>query len=77
MKSRILIIGAGAQGNVVSGVLSSAEDVGKLTLGDIDVERAREVAEFVHADKIEAVRIDATNVEEMTSLMKKGNTTSW
>jgi saccharopine dehydrogenase (NAD+, L-lysine-forming) len=72
VKKRILIIGAGAQGNVVSGVLSRAEDVGGLTLGDIDVERAREVAELVHPDKIEAVRIDASNIEEMTSLMKKG-----
>lgn len=72
MKKRILIIGAGAQGNVLSGVLSKAEDVEKLTLGDIDVERAREVAEFVAPDRIEAVRIDASNVEEMTSLMKNG-----
>jgi saccharopine dehydrogenase (NAD+, L-lysine-forming) len=73
MKKRILIIGAGAQGNVVSGVLSKADDVGGLTLGDIDVERAREVAEFVHPDRIEAVRIDASNIEEMTSLMKNGD----
>jgi saccharopine dehydrogenase (NAD+, L-lysine-forming) len=72
MKKRILIIGAGAQGNVVSGVLSKAEDVGRLTLGDIDLGRAREVAEFVHPEKIEAVRIDASNIEEMTSLMKNG-----
>jgi saccharopine dehydrogenase (NAD+, L-lysine-forming) len=72
VKSRILIIGAGAQGNVISGVLSKAEDVEGLTLGDIDVERAREVAEFVNPDKIEAIRVDASNIEEMTSLMKKG-----
>ena len=54
MSSRILIVGAGAQGNVISGVLSKAEDVGVLTLGDIDVERAKEVAQFVAPDKIEA-----------------------
>ncbi len=72
MKKRILIIGAGAQGNVLSGVLGRAEDVGRLTLGDIDVERAREVAEFVAPDRIEAVRIDASDVEGMTSLMKDG-----
>ena len=72
MESKVLIIGAGAQGNVISGVLSKAEDVGKLTLGDIDVDRAREVAEYVQADRIEAIRLDASNVEEMTSLMKKG-----
>ena len=73
MKNRILIIGAGAQGNVVSGVLGKAEDVGGITLGDIDLERAREVAAFVDPDKIEVIRIDASNVEEMTSLMKSGD----
>jgi saccharopine dehydrogenase (NAD+, L-lysine-forming) len=73
MKNRILIIGAGAQGNVVSGVLGKAKDVGGITLGDIDLERAGEVAEFVAPDKIEVVRIDASNVEEMTSLMQSGD----
>jgi saccharopine dehydrogenase (NAD+, L-lysine-forming) len=73
MKNRILIIGAGAQGNVVSGVLAKAEDVGGITLGDIDLERAGEVAAFVDPDKIEVVRIDASNVEGMTSLMKSGD----
>jgi saccharopine dehydrogenase-like NADP-dependent oxidoreductase len=72
MKKKILIIGAGAQGNVISGVLGKAEDVGSITLGDIDVARAREVAEFVNPGKIEAALIDAANVEEMTSLMKSG-----
>ncbi|MHC4066656.1 MAG: saccharopine dehydrogenase family protein, partial [Planctomycetota bacterium] len=72
MKKKILIIGAGAQGNVIAGVLSKAEDVGGLTLGDIDVERAREVAEFVNQGKIEAVRVDASNIQEMTSLMQNG-----
>ena len=73
MKNRILIIGAGAQGNVISGVLGKAEDVGGITLGDIDLERAGEVAEFVAPDKIEVVRVDASKVEEMTSLMKSGD----
>jgi saccharopine dehydrogenase (NAD+, L-lysine-forming) len=73
MKNRILIIGAGAQGNVVSGVLGKAKDVGGITLGDIDLERAGEVAAFVAPDKIEVVRIDASKVDEMTSLMKSGD----
>ena len=72
MKKKILIIGAGAQGNVISGVLGKAEDVGSITLGDIDVARAREVAEFVDTGKIEAIRIDAANLEEVASLMKSG-----
>jgi len=62
MKSRILIIGAGAQGNVVSGVLAKADDVGGITLGDIDVERPGELAEFVAPDITAAVRDDASKV---------------
>jgi hypothetical protein len=54
-------------------VLGKAEDIGHVSLGDIDLERAREVTEFVHPDKIEALRVDASNVEEMTSLMKSGD----
>jgi saccharopine dehydrogenase-like NADP-dependent oxidoreductase len=69
---KVMIIGAGAQGNVISGVLSRADDVGTILLGDIDVRRAGEVAEFVDLKKITAVRIDAANVDEMTFLMKKG-----
>ena len=41
---KVMIIGAGAQGNVISGVLSQAEDVGTILLGDVDLERANEVA---------------------------------
>ena len=73
MKKNVLIIGAGAQGNVISGVLSEAEDVGNIVLGDIDAARAREVAEFVNPDRIEGIRVDASNVEEMTSLITSGN----
>jgi len=73
VKKKVLIIGAGAQGNVISGVLSEAEDVESILLGDIDVERARGVAEFVNPDKIEGIRIDASNIEEMTSLITSGN----
>ena len=72
MMKKVLIIGAGAQGNVISGVLGKAEDVGSITIGDIDVARASEVAEFVNPDKIEAILIDAANIDEMTSLMKNG-----
>jgi len=69
---KVMIIGAGAQGNVICGVLSRADDVGTILLGDIDVKRADEVAEFVGSKKIITARIDAANVDEMASLMKTG-----
>jgi hypothetical protein len=47
---------------VVTGVLAKAEDVGGITLGDIDVERPGELAEFVAPDNTAAVRVDASKV---------------
>ena len=67
-----MIIGAGAQGNVISGVLSRAEDVGTILLGDVDVSRANEVAQFVGSDKIKVQRVDASNVDEMVTLIEQG-----
>jgi carboxynorspermidine synthase len=69
---KVLIIGAGAQGNVISGVLSQAEDVGTILLGDIDVNRADEVAQFVGSDKIKVERLDASNVDKMVELIQQG-----
>ncbi len=69
---KVMIIGAGAQGNVISGVLSRAEDVGTILLGDVDVNRANEVAQFVGSDKIMVERLDASNVDEMVTLIEQG-----
>jgi len=69
---KVMIIGAGAQGNVISGVLSRAEDVGNILLGDVDVNRANEVAQFVGSNKINVQRVDASNVDEMVTLIKQG-----
>ena len=48
----VLILGAGAQGNVVAGVLSKADDVNALVLADIDPERAGETAANLGSAKI-------------------------
>ncbi len=69
---KVMIIGAGAQGNVISGVLSQANDVGTILLGDVDLERANEVAQHVGSDKIKVERIDASNVKEMETQIKQG-----
>jgi len=69
---KVMIIGAGAQGNVISGVLAQADDVGTILLGDVDLERANEVAQFVGSDKISVERVDASNVAAMVDQIKKG-----
>jgi lysine 6-dehydrogenase len=69
---KALVIGAGAQGNVVCWVLSRQEDIGAIVLADIDIERARETAGNIGSDKVRVDRIDASNVEEMTPFMESG-----
>jgi len=69
----VLIIGAGAQGNVLCGVLSRAHDVERIVLGDIALDRAKEVVQFAGSDKIEVERVDASNAREMEGVMKRGD----
>jgi saccharopine dehydrogenase-like NADP-dependent oxidoreductase len=69
--NRVMIIGAGAQGNVLCGVLSRADDVEMILLGDIDLERAREVAHVIGSEKIKAEQIDASEPVAMEGVMKK------
>ncbi len=38
-----------------------------LLLGDVDLERANEVAQFVGSDKIKAERVDASDVAAMVN----------
>lgn len=70
---KVLIIGAGAQGNVISSVLARADEVDEIILGDIDVRRAEEIAHYNGKHKIKVEKIDASNVDEIVSIMKSNN----
>ena len=61
---KVIIVGAGAQGNVISGILAKAPEVGKIMLVDLDLERAQEVARALNSDKIEVKKADASNKGE-------------
>ena len=61
MMKKVIIIGAGAQGNVISGVLSRADDIGEIMLADIDIERANEVAQYVGSEKIKTRTVNAAD----------------
>jgi len=69
---KVIIVGAGAQGNVISGILAKAADVSKIMLVDLDVERAAEVAQYVNSDKIQVEKADASNKDQLVELFKKG-----
>jgi saccharopine dehydrogenase-like NADP-dependent oxidoreductase len=68
----VLILGAGAQGNVVGTVLSRAADVGRIVLADLDPVRAGETARSIGGDRIEVARIDVQAVDATAALMRQG-----
>ena len=70
---KVIIVGAGAQGIVITGVLAEADDVAEIVLGDIDVSRAKEIAETNGSPKIRVIELDATDLEGMTNIMKAGS----
>jgi saccharopine dehydrogenase-like NADP-dependent oxidoreductase len=69
---KVLIIGAGAQGNVIGWVLSRAPEVAAIVLADLDRGRAEETARSLESDKVRVDRVDASGVEEMAALMERG-----
>ena len=68
---KVIIVGAGAQGNVIAGILAKAEEVSKIMLVDLDVERAAEVAEYLNSDKIQVDKADASDKDQLVGLFKK------
>jgi saccharopine dehydrogenase-like NADP-dependent oxidoreductase len=69
---RVLVLGAGAQGNVVATLLSRAPDVETIVLADLDEERAAETARSVASAKVSTARADVTAVEATAALMRAG-----
>lgn len=72
MKKRAIIIGAGAQGNVVAGVLSAADDVDAVVLADLGIDRANEVAQALGSPKVKAAQVDASDLDALTALIGAG-----
>ena len=69
----ILIIGAGAQGNVITNVLKGENDIGKIVLADILIQRAAEIARYAASPKIKPVALDASNRAKIVELMEEGD----
>jgi saccharopine dehydrogenase (NAD+, L-lysine forming) len=69
---KILVVGAGAQGNVVAFVLAKAADVASIVLADLDLARAQETAASIDDRKIRTGRVDAADLEATTSFVTSG-----
>jgi len=68
---KVMIVGAGAQGNVIAGILATAPEVSRIMLVDLDVDRAAEVAETINSDKIAVDKADASDKDQLVELFQK------
>lgn len=71
-RHEVLVLGAGAQGNVVATLLARAGDVSRIVLADLDAARAAETAASIGSDKVRTARVDVTAVEATAALMRDG-----
>jgi saccharopine dehydrogenase-like NADP-dependent oxidoreductase len=65
--SKVLIVGAGMQGQVITWNLGRNPAVTEIVLGDYDEERARFVAGQVGAGKTTAIKIDASDTDAVAA----------
>jgi saccharopine dehydrogenase-like NADP-dependent oxidoreductase len=64
---KVLVIGAGAQGGPCTSILVGEPGIEEVRLGDIDLDLAQKVVNRVKSDKVTAVRLDASEVDQVIS----------
>jgi len=67
---KAFVLGAGAQGASTAAILAKDERVEKIVLADIDPDRAERVKEKISSKKISAVKVDATDIGQVTGAAK-------
>lgn len=67
---KILVLGAGRMGLGAAYDLAQSVDVEAVTLADIDIERARAVAETIKSEKVAPSQIDVTDSAQVIELMR-------
>ena len=65
LQTKILIVGAGAQGGPCASILARDKNVSEIVLGDIDLDLANKVKDKIKSAKITAKRVDAEKVEDI------------
>jgi len=68
--TRVLVIGAGAQGAPCASILARDRDVAEIVLGDIDIGLANKVKEKIGSDKVTTVKLDAGKIEDIERAAK-------
>jgi lysine 6-dehydrogenase len=67
---KILVLGSGRMGLGAAFDLAHSTDVKVVTVADIDLERARAVAETLKSDKVKPALVDVANDRQVTELMR-------
>jgi lysine 6-dehydrogenase len=68
--SKILLIGAGAQGGPCASILSRDKEISEVVLGDINFGLAKKVCEKIGSEKITAVKLDASKTDDVVEAAK-------
>jgi len=68
--SKILLIGAGAQGGPCASILSREKKISEIVLGDINLELAKRVSKKIGSEKVTTIKLDASKTEEVEKASK-------
>jgi saccharopine dehydrogenase (NAD+, L-lysine-forming) len=71
MSYKVLIVGCGAQGKVISTYLNQLSAVDEILLGDLDLEACKLHAQRVKSSKLSPYRLNAAEVDGVASLAKR------
>lgn len=67
---KILVLGAGRMGLGAAFDLVHNSECERVTIADVNIERARAVAETVGSDRVRAAQVDVANHEQVVELMR-------
>lgn len=70
MGFKVLIVGCGAQGKVISAHLAKTREVDQIRLSDINLELCKQHADRLKSEKISTHRVDASKINELASPAK-------
>lgn len=70
---KVVVLGAGLMGKETARDLVKSDDVQKVYLADLDVGQAECFAEELRSDKLDILLLDATNDEQLGSVMALGD----
>lgn len=70
---KVVVLGAGLMGKEVARDLVASENVEKVVLADLDIDTAQQFVNSLNTSKVEVVRLNAENENELRAVMSKGD----